>query len=156
MAIVNSGYTLGIAQHDGQVFVTEWFEDHLGQRRERTYGPVPQTHDFAATLADRVVRLEQTLKKIELRKMIEGGFYAPEYQTVDEAAATLKQMYQDAEREERAVIAIAVLDSITKGVVTDTQWANAFGLTAQQWANVKATKIQPLVDAYAVVNGAVG
>ena len=156
MGIVASSYTVGVPQKDGQVYVTEHFEDQLGNKRDRTYGPVPPTTDFAALLAERVARINIRLKKTEIRRMIEHGFYAPEYQTVDEAAALLLEMYQNSERENRAQIAIAVLDSISKGVITDTKWANTFGLTSQQWDNIKTNKLQPLADAYSLIRGAVG
>ena len=78
------------------------------------------------------------------------------HQTAAQFAARLRERWRSSTREECARIAWWVIERLNAGDVTDTQLRNAFGLTVQQWNNLKTAKLIPMHDAWAAVRAAVG
>jgi hypothetical protein len=77
------------------------------------------------------------------------------HQTAAQFAARLRERYRSASREDAARIATWLLNRIDAGDLTDAQVRNAFGLTVQQYSNMK-TRMTNLRTAWLAVQAAQG
>jgi len=63
---------------------------------------------------------------------------ALKHQTKAQFAERLRARYKSSSREGTAKIAKFILDRLDDGDFTDSQVRNVFGLTVEQWTNLKA------------------
>lgn len=77
------------------------------------------------------------------------------HQTAAQLAARFRAKYRDASGIDQAKMATWLLAHITAGDFTDAQVRSAFGLTSQQYTNMKA-RMTTLRDQWAAVQAARG
>ena len=77
------------------------------------------------------------------------------HQSVEEFVARVREAWRIGERERLVAIAKFLISRVQTGDLTELQIRNAFGMTQAEWNTLKA-KMQSLIDADAVIQGAVG
>lgn len=156
MAIVSSEFFVGALQADGRAYVREEHTDHLGQVHRREYGPVGQV-DYAAICAARAVRLAEILAEAEfLDRITRVGALGLQHQVAADFATRLRERYRLLGKADAAYLSWWVIEMINAGHVTDAQVRNAFGMTVQQYTNLKTNKLQPQHDLWVALEAAVG
>jgi hypothetical protein len=81
--------------------------------------------------------------------------YVLKYNTNVELAAYVRELYRSDSKDDLAIVAARILEWIANGRYTDAQIQNVFNLSSAQWTALK-TKMQNLVNSYAVVSAAAG
>lgn len=77
------------------------------------------------------------------------------HQTVSEFVTRMRAAYRDGDAARVLRVAKFIIGRIQAGDITDAQCRNAFGLTVNQWNNLKV-KMNNLIDADIIVRSAVG
>jgi hypothetical protein len=145
MPIVSSVTEDVSPQKDGRRYVRERHTDHVGVDHVRIWLANADA-DLPAALAEYAAVLPGMLRDAEIQKNIdlaktEGSLAKPYitavHMTVPEGGAALREYYKTSTEVE----AIMIGDYLN--TVTDQQLMNAFQITAQQAANLRANKLVP-------------
>lgn len=155
MSIVSSSFTLGTIQRDGRRFVHEVHTDNVAIDHIVDYLAAVGL-DYAAVLAARAILIAVQIADQEfLDNLARTSGFTLNYQTKAELAARFRAVYLSATKAGAASMAYWLIERINDGTVTDAQVQAAFGLTAGQYATLKA-KFTSLHDSWATVLAAVG
>lgn len=155
MSIENSTYSVGVPQADGRRYVVEQHTDSAGVVHVREYGPIGEVN-YQVILTARAEALAVQLADGEAQAAFEEDT-APVlvHQNGAQLAARFREAYRNASDIGQAKMATWLLARIAAGDFTDAQVRNAFGLTVQQYNNLK-TRMTTLRDQYVAVMAARG
>lgn len=155
MSIVSSSYVVGVAQRDGRAYVTETHTDNIGLPHVASYLAAVGA-DYAAIMTARAPRIAAAIADVEYLDIVNrASTFVLNYQTKAELAARFRAAYKAATRDELARLAYWLIERINDGTFTDAQVQSAFGLTAGQYAPLKARAVT-LHDYWAAISAAVG
>jgi hypothetical protein len=157
MPVASSTHAVGHPQADGRRYVREIHTLTAGSPIVAEYlaGAELVEADYLAIRTARVARINEQLAAAEYESLLDRG-WGLEHQTAAELAARFRAEYLTADRDRVCRMAYWLLERIAAGDFTDVQCRNAFGLTTQQWNNLKSTRLQPQHDAWAAVLAATG
>lgn len=156
MPVLSSSLVMdGPVQADGSRWCVETHQTHL-EPIELRYLAAEGT-DCQAVMVGRVAALNTQLADAEEHANYErDGAPTLVGMTAAQFASRLRQRFRSSSREDTCRLAYWLLRRIAAGHITDTQARNAFGLSSAQWTTLKANKLQPRSDAWAVILAATG
>lgn len=156
MPIITSTITAANYQSDGRLSITERHVDATGKEYSVSY-LCDAAFNTAVALSARVTTLNVQLKEEMLKGLCTIYTWDAALQDVTSAEliAYVRGTYKIASRDGLAALAKRILEWITNGRFTDTQFRTDFGLTVTQWNNLKA-KMQVLANALSALELATG
>jgi hypothetical protein len=154
MPITSSTHTLGTVQVDGRRWVTEDHTDNLERHHFVEYLAAVGA-DYVAIRTGRAAQINLQLADQELQNIVNGLLSAASPNEMSKAvlAERMRDLLRQYTGLELCRLSARVLATITSGEITDAEWRTAFGLTVNQWNNVKS-QLQAWSDALTVVNAA--
>lgn len=154
-ATLISSYVIGHPQADGRRYIVETHVDQYTIARVLEYLAAIGT-DYDALLATHKAALASLVESLEINAMLQLG--APltlKYVTKAQLGNAFRARYKDATRDEACRLAKWLLDHIDAGDFTDAQVQTFFGLTTQQYTDMKA-RASLLRDDYNAMLAAIG
>lgn len=142
-------------QADGSRYVQEFHTDDAGKVHRFEYR-WRAGMDRDAIMADRAVRLAESLAQAEVEQAVEVDV-APQIvqQTGAQFLARLREIYRNSGKERCARIARWIVRRIDAGHVTEAQLRNAFNLSVGEWNTLEA-KLRSLATTLDALEGAQG
>lgn len=154
MPVVSSTHTLGGVQADGRRWVIEDHTDGMGKHHFAEYLAADGT-DYVSIRTARAAQITLQLADQELQAIVNGLLSASSPNEMSKAvlAERMRDLLRQYTGIELCRLSARVLATITRGEITDAEWRTAFGLTVNQWNNVK-TQLTTWANALAAVEAA--
>lgn len=143
-------------QRDGRRYVTEIFEDGIGEVTRRTY-LAPVGADTTALANARIPQVQESFEVQEKNEHLEQDKQPTSlrFQTVPDLLLKIRQDYLESTGEETCRIAKWIVDRLDDATITVPQCQTAWGASPAEWSAINGT-----MDTYAAaivsVESAVG